>query len=306
MILLLGATGLLGGQVLRKALEKKYPLRLCMRGSSDWKDASITDLKRRGVDMAIADVTDVKALLAALDGCTAIINIVGTMDPFRLNDMEKLHVEAVKNLVTVAAEKGVQRFIHVSCLGARAESDSFYMQTKFKSEEIVRSEESFYWTVLRPSYMFGEADFPFLDILLPLITFRPVLPVLGSGVNPIQPVWVENVADCLIESIYNKDTVSKTFDIAGPKTYSVVDLMEIVRTELGMSGHAINISTPNLEKVSKWLLKFPKSPLNQEAMKLVMSSSFTESNAIGPGAIFKTEPVALDDMLGAILDSYCE
>jgi len=118
-------------------------------------------------------------------------------------------------------------------------------------------------------------------------------------------VWVDNVADCIIESIYNKETVGKTFDLAGPKTYSMSELMELVRSEFGMGVHSINISTPNLDKLSKWMNRFPKSPLSNEAMKLVMSTSFTESNALGPGSIFKTEPIALEELLGKILDAYC-
>jgi uncharacterized protein YbjT (DUF2867 family) len=304
MILLLGSSGLLGGQVLRKSLEKKYPTRIVLRGSSDWKDASMTDLKRRDVEMAIADVTDLKAVKRAFEGATAVINIVGIMDPLRLDEMEKLHVQGTQNLITVALEKGVQRFIHVGCLGARAESDSVYLRTKFASEELVR-DANFYWTVFRPSYMFSDSYFPFMDLLLPLITFRPILPILGAGVNPVQPVWVENVADCIVESIYNKETVSKTFDLAGPQTYSMSELMELVRTELGMGGHSLNISTPNLQKLSSWLNRFPKSPLSKEAMHLVMSTSFTEKNALGEGSIFNTEPTSLEELLPKILDAYC-
>jgi len=301
MILLSGSSGLLGGQVLRKLLEKKYPTRLLLRGSSDWKDASMTDLKRRDVEIGIADVTDIKAVNRAFEGCTAVINIVGTMDPLKHDYMEELHVEGTKNVVQVAMEKEVQRFIHVSCLGARPDTDSIYMSTKFASEEIVR-EASFYWTVFRPSYIFAAESFPFLDILLPLITFKPFLPILGSGLNSVQPVCVDNVVDCIIESIYNKDTVNKTFDLAGPKRYIMAELMELVRIELGLGGHSVNISTPNLEKVSKW---FPKSSLSKEARHLIMSTSITECNSIGEGSLFKTLPIALEELLPKILDAYC-
>jgi len=301
MILLLGATGLLGGQVLRRMIDKKYPTKLFVRGSSDWKDASIQNLRHRGVDLSIADVTDKEAVLAALVDCTAVINIVGSMRPNKNIDLQEIQVTAVKNLVNAAQRRGVQRFIHISCLGATSSSSSEYFRTKFESEKLVKEAEH-YWTIFRPSYMFGER-FPFLDVLLPLVKFRMCMPVLGSGMNQIQPIWVDNVADCIVDSIYRKDCVGETYELGGPETFSMLKFMEKVRKELGITGPTLNIPTPTVAKASAALSKLvPGSAISEEVVNLIMANSFTQNNAVESS--FPTKLVALDEMFERIMDTY--
>lgn len=301
MILLLGATGMLGGQVLRRMVDRKYPTRLFVRGSSDWKDAKMQNLKSRGVEMSIADVTDKEAVLSALVDCTAVINIVGSMPPNKGIDMQNLHVNAVDNLVKAAQRRGVQRFIHVSCLGAIGDSGSEYLKTKFESERLVR-EAPHYWTVFKPSYMFGER-FPFLDVVMPLIKFRMCLPVLGSGMNQIQPIFVENVADCIVESIYKKECVSQTYELGGPDTYSMLGFMEKIRYELGIGGPSFNVPTPTVAKASAALTKLmPGAAINEEVVKLIMANSFTDRNAAETQ--FSTKLVTFDSMFDQIMDAY--
>jgi len=301
MILLLGATGLLGGQVLRRLVDKKYPTKLFIRGSSDWKDASIQNLRHRGVDISVADVTDKEAVLSSLVDCTAIINIVGSMRPSKNVDLQDLHVNAVQNLVNASQRRGVQRFIHVSCLGASSTSASTYFNTKWQSEKLVKEAEH-YWTVFRPSYMFGER-FPFLDVLMPLIKFRMCMPVLGSGMNQIQPVCVDNVADCIVDSIYRKDCAGQTYDLGGPVTYSMMQFMEKVRAELGIGGPTFNVPTPTVAKASAALTRLvPGSAINEDVVKLIMANSFTDSNALETS--FSTKPIALDQCFERIMDTY--
>ncbi len=301
MILLLGATGLLGGQVLRRLVDKKYPTKLFIRGSSDWKDASIGNLRHKGVEISVADVTDKEAVLASLVDCTAVINIIGAMRPNKNIDLQQLQVTAVKNLVNAAQRRGVQRFIHVSCLGASSSSTSEYFKTKWESEKLVREAEH-YWTIFRPSYMFGER-FPFLDVIMPLIKFRMCMPVLGSGMNQIQPIWVDNVADCVVDSIYRKECVGQTFELGGPETYSMIKFMEKVRKELGVTGPTFNIPTPTVAKASAALSKLvPGSAINEEVVNLIMANSFTDLNAAQSSFVTKLTP--LDEMFERIMDTY--
>ncbi len=301
MILLLGATGLLGGQVLRRLLDRKYPTKLFIRGSSDWKDASIQNLRHRGVEMTIADVTDKEAVLAALVDCTAVINVVGSMRPNRNVDLHELHVTAVQNLVLSAQRRGVQRFIHISCLGASKDSASEYFRTKWESEKAVKDAEH-YWTIFRPSYMFGE-KFPFLDALMPLVKFRMCMPVLGSGMNQIQPIWVDNVADCVVDSIYRQECVAQTYELAGPETYNMLKFMEKVRKELGILGPTLNIPTSTVAKASAALTKLvPGSAISEEVVNLIMANSFTECNAVASS--FSTQLLPLDELFPKIMDTY--
>lgn len=302
MILLLGATGLLGGQVLRRMVDRSYPTRLLVRGSSDWKDASMQNLKQRGVDMSIADLNDKDAVMAALVDCTAVINLIGSMPPNNGVDMQQLHVTAMDNLVKAAQRRNVQRFIQVSCLGARADSQSEYLRTKAQSEKLVKDAEH-YWTVFKPSYMFSAKLFPFLDIIMPLVKFRMCMPVLGSGMNQIQPISVENVADCIVDSIYRKDCASQTYELGGPETYSMHEFMEIIRDGLGIGGPTFNIPTTTVAKASAALTKLmPKAAINEEVVNLIMANSFTDRK--DAETHFSANLATFDSMFDGIMDAY--
>jgi NADH dehydrogenase len=279
MILLMGGTGLLGGQVLRRLREERYPVRLFTRGSRDWRHSSVHDLRQKGIEVIIANALDVERLYAAAEDCTAVINLVGSMPPQPGVDLHGLHITVVENILEVVKRRKIQRLIHVSCLGAGDESDGEYLTTKHDAEDLVR-QTKLYWTIFRPSYIFGE-KFPFLDVIMPLIKFRLFMPVVGSGQNNIQPVHVDNVAQAIVSSVYDKGTVAKTFDLAGPDQLSIQELMEVSRKSLGIPGLSMNIPSPTAAKAATGLSKLmPKSQLSTDVLQLLLSNSTTSENAL--------------------------
>ena len=196
MILLLGATGFLGGQVLRGLLERRLPVRVFTRGASDWKNASISDLRRRGVEVVIADAMADDRLETAVKDCDAIINLIGAFSDRKNASLDDIHVKLVERLLHHAAVHDVQRLIHVSCLGVAPSEDNRYLSTKWQAEKLIQKADC-YWTILRPSFMFGE-KFPFVELFGPLLKFPPFYPLVGSGMNEIQPVCVDDVAHFLM------------------------------------------------------------------------------------------------------------
>jgi len=279
MILLMGGTGLLGGQVLRRLRDERYPVRLYTRGSRDWRHASVHDLRQKGIEVIIANALDVERLYAAAEDCTAVINLVGSMPPQPGVDLHALHITVVENILSVVKRRKIQRLIHVSCLGAGDEADGEYLVTKHEAEDLIR-QTKLYWTIFRPSYIFGE-KFPFLDVIMPLIKFRLFMPVVGSGQNNIQPVHVDNVAQAIVAAVYDKGTVANSFDLAGPDQLSIQELMEVSRRSLGIPGLSMNIPSPTAAKAASGLSKFlPKNSLSTEVLQLLLSNSTTAENAL--------------------------
>lgn len=280
MILLLGATGLLGGQVLRGLLERRYPVRVFTRGASDWKNASISDLRRRGVEVVIADALDDERLEKAVDGCTAIINLIGAFSERKNASFEDIHVTLVERLLHHAAEYGIQRFIHVSCLGAAPSEDVRYLSSKWQAERLVKKSD-LYWTILRPSIMFGE-KFPFIELFGPLLKFPPFFPLIGSGMNEVQPVCVDDVSNFLLECIYKKETVNQIYELGGPEIYSMLELFEMMRQEMGLSTKNVAVPVAMLKKTLS-LMSQAKSPVEWQSffdtLPLLSIDSICENNA---------------------------
>lgn len=300
LMLVLGATGFLGRLVVERMLKLNYPMRVVTRGGGDWQSSVVSTLRHKGVDVIIGNVTDEATIEKAVDGTSAIINMAGSFKETGSVSYENLNVDVVKWLVKYGSAAKVQRLVHVSCLGAHKDSVSRLYRSKWKGEKTVRNCDLF-WTVFRPSFMFGDS-FPLLDYLKPVFTFKLFLPVIGSGANTIQPVFVEDVADCLVQSIYARETVGKTFDLVGPDQYTMLELLEMSRDSLGLTGSTMNFSADLSGKTLGMMAKaLPNTILNSELVGLMGEDSFGSQDEML--ANFRVQNVSLQQYLPTIIDS---
>lgn len=277
LLLVLGATGFLGSIVMKKLLAENYSIRIVTRGEGDWQDNSASRYRKQGIDVIIGDLATPRIVERALENTAGIINLAGVLRESKTANFEVLHVEIIQQLVQMAQATGIERYVHVSCLGAHMDSPSTCYETKWAGEDIIR-QSKFFWTIFRPSFLFGER-FPLLEELKPLITCKMFLPFVGSGVNRIQPIFVNDVASCVTQSIYMRETVGQTYDLTGPKEYPMLDLLAKVRTALEIPGDPMNIPSNFLEnKLASNAIKLasqalPKNFLNNDIIKLAQENS---------------------------------
>lgn len=299
-MLVVGATGFLGKYLVDRMYDADYPMRVVTRGSADWQDSNVSSLRHKGVDVIIGDIKDPDVQRKAFAGVVAVVNVLGIMKESQENDFEELHVDLVKNLLQLSAEFKVQRFIHVSCIGARSDADCPYFLTKWRGEQMVR-DSSFYWTIFRPSYLFADT-FPLLSYLSPLVKFKLFLPVIGGGTNSIQPVFVGDLADCIVQSIYAKETVRRTYEIVGPERYSMVELLESVRKGLKIGGPTMSISGQMSGKAFDAIARaIPRSLLTDDLIG-VMSDDACGSADVMLNT-FEVKYESLEDRMPEILKS---
>jgi len=277
MILLLGATGLLGSYVLASLKQQGLPVRVLARGSDDWRAPAMKRMRFGNVDLQFGDVLDKKQLAKSMEGCTAIVNTIGTLTAKSNADLERVNLLTTANIVELIAGSSVERLLHVSCLGARETSESESLKMKWLAEERVR-ESQVYWTVFRPSFLFAD-DFPLYKLIEPLVKFPPFLPVIGSGLNLIQPVSAPEVAQCIANSIYNRVTVEKCFNLAGPKKYAMTELMQFLRRELGMGGPVMNLPVDFSATAQELIYRaIPGQFKNSDLARLLTVESSTDHN----------------------------
>ena len=239
IILVLGANGFLGRFVIERMLIEGYQIRVLTGGAADWQDNMISEYRSKGIDVRIGDIFSNQVLEKAVDGVGGIVNLVGSFKATSDVSFEQLHVDLVKRLLDFGTKAGAQRFVQVSCLGTSHETDCAYYTTKKEAEKIVES-SNYFWTIFRPSYLFGER-FPLLNLLAPLLKFKLFLPVIGSGTNTIQPVYVGDVANCISQSVFDLKTVGQSYELVGPDEFTITELLEKVRGELGIGGPTMNI-----------------------------------------------------------------
>lgn len=178
-----------------------------------------------------ADVYDPATLVRLMRGVDAVVSLVGVLhsrpgQPYG-PDFARAHVDLPTRLVAAAREAGVGRIVHVSALGARADGPSEYQRSKAAGEAAIRAgSPEVAWTILRPSVIFGPGD-SFLNLFASLLKRFPVMP-LGGATARFQPVYVEDVAAVVAESLQRVDACGQTFDLAGPQEYTLRELVEYV------------------------------------------------------------------------------
>jgi uncharacterized protein YbjT (DUF2867 family) len=277
MILLLGSTGLLGRRILKNALKRELQLRVLVHGTQDWRSSPYASLRTKGVDVLYGDVTNPAHLEKAMTGCDTVINAVGRLHAPNKKDLKVSNIETAEKIVATVNAQNVKRFLHVSCLGASENSASEAMKMKRQAEILVENCSS-YWTIFRPSYLFGKTCF-LVDLVDPLLRFKPCLAVPGSGMNMIQPVSVNEVAECILQSIYDRESVGKTFKLGGVRPISLLDFMELARTKLRLSGPTFHIPLDVSMGMQNMLaMAVPKQLKGSDAMMLLTTDSVAYEN----------------------------
>jgi len=181
-------------------------------------------------DVVEADVHDEATLDRLVAGQQAVINLVGILHGSQAQ-FERAHVTLTQRIVSACTKNKVRRYLHMSALGADPNGPSMYQRSKGRAEEAVRA-SPLAWTIFRPSVIFGAED-AFLNLFARLAAIAPVLPIGGAEVK-FQPVWVEDVARAFANCLDNDASIGKTYELCGPKVYT---LRELVRFAAEASGH---------------------------------------------------------------------
>ena len=235
-VLVMGGAGFLGRQIVGRLVAQGHvvhvPTRQYQHGRALLVHPTVTVMQ--------ADIHDDATMDRLVTGCDVVINLVGILhsrsgQPYG-PDFDRAHVQLPKRIAQACLTHGTKRFIHVSALGADAQAPSGYLRSKAAGEQAIRSayanvkNDSF--TIFRPSVVFGPED-QFMNMFARLARFFPVLPIAGAKAK-MQPVFVMDVADAILNAMSQAWACGQTFDLAGPRVYTLGELVELAAL---WSGH---------------------------------------------------------------------
>ena len=232
-VLVAGGTGFIGSHVVA---------RLSAQGVRVVVPTRHRERARHLLPLPTVDVIETRpgspSFWQALEGCDAVINLVGVLhsrwgDPYG-PEFREAHVDLPARLATAAARSGVGRLIHVSALGAGASREtlpSMYLRSKADGEAAVRA-GGVPFTILQPSVVFGPED-AFLNVFARLQRLLPVVPLAQANAR-LQPVFVGDVATAVVNCLRGTATLGHSFELAGPEVFT---LRELVQLAGRWSGH---------------------------------------------------------------------
>lgn len=224
-----GGTGFVGKGILARLHEEGHHAVCLVRPGSEGK---ITRSHNGHITEVVSDLFDTVSLANAMEGCDAVIHLVGIIreQPKKGVTFPRLHVDATKHVLEAAKRCGIQRFVHMSALGAREQATSPYHQTKHAAEELVRG-SGIPHVIFRPSVIFGPGD-EFVNMLADLVKL-PVTPVIGDGSYPLQPVARETVADVFVQALSHPGATNRIYETGGPEPVTYSQILDDIGEALG-------------------------------------------------------------------------
>jgi NADH dehydrogenase (ubiquinone) 1 alpha subcomplex subunit 9 len=188
------------------------------------------------------DMADMESIRRCIARSNVVINLIGSRNETNHYSFDDVHVKIPYRLAQVSKSLGVERFIHVSAMGADLQSESKFFRSKALGEQTVRE---FYpdATILRPTTLFGPQD-RFLSYYAYVGHKLAAIPLTRGGERKIQPVFVADVARAILNSIADPSAKGQTYDLGGPKTYTEAEIIALVAKHTSSDVKAYYMSDP--------------------------------------------------------------
>jgi len=289
-VLVTGGTGFVGPYVVHTLRTRDVPVRALVRDASRG-----TRLANWGAELAVGDVTDPASLLAACEGVDSVVHLVAIIKG-RREDFERVMAEGTRNVVVAAQAAGVRRFVLASALGLdeRTKDAVPYFAAKWEMERAVR-ESGLDHVIFRPSFVFGR-DGGVLPTFIRLARFAPVTPIIGSGRQRLQPIWIEDLAQYYVRAIDELAATNRTFELGGPEAVSWNEFWERLKRVLGVRRPSVHVPVGLMRGQATVTERLPGAPVTRDQLTMLELGDNVVSD---PSAVetFKLPLVPLDEQL---------
>ncbi|MCL4507184.1 MAG: NAD(P)H-binding protein [Chloroflexi bacterium] len=248
MILITGPTGCIGKAVVERLTSSGHPVKLLWHWDHE-------HLAPRRVSIVGGDVRNVKSLVDAMEDVDTVIHLASQRRDNGNDRVEEVNAAGTRNVVDAAKRAHVSRLISVSCLGAEARSAYPYLRSMGKAEEIVRS-SGVNFTVLKSAAVYGEGDW-LTSWLNGIAAGMPlVMPLPHSGETRLQPIWVGDLAACIVRCLDTRSTFRQVVPIGGPQSLTLADVAAITLNATRRKRRFIRIPTSMTRQIAGFLGHF--------------------------------------------------
>ena len=219
MLLLTGATGTIGSSLLRRLTARGIRVRCLVR------DPRRLGAERVRVQIALGDLADPPSFRHALRGVDTVVHLAASIRDQPRGSIEELNGVATWRMVQAAERAGVQRFVVFSTMNASTFSPARFFRAKALAEQAVAASDLSH-TIFAPSIVYAPGD-TWLTLLERLALLLPVMPVPGRAEALYQPIWADDVADCVLAVLDGRGEDRERYDLAGPDTLSYETMVRL-------------------------------------------------------------------------------
>ncbi len=236
LVTIYGGSGFVGRYIARRMAQAGWRVRVAVRRPNE-----ALHVKPYGavgqVEPVFCNIRDDASVRAVMQGADAVVNCVGILFEQGRNRFNDVQADGAARIARIASELGVAKLVHVSAIGADADSDSLYQRSKAMGEKGVRDHFPDA-VILRPSVIFGTED-QFFNRFAEMARFSPFLPVVGAQTR-FQPVYVDDVAAAAAKALL-EEVAPGVYELGGPEMATFRSLMERMLTEIRRKRILLNI-----------------------------------------------------------------
>jgi NADH dehydrogenase len=211
------------------------------------------------------------------DSSEIVVNCIGVLYEKKNQKFDHMHHLFPKFLTSILKEEVTKKFIHISALGAKENSNSLYIKSKFQGEQaIVYNFKNS--VILRPSIVFGTND-NFFNLFNKLINLLPIIPLAGAKTK-FQPCYVGDVTDAIIK-IIEEVNPSQVYELGGPKVYTFKELIETLLISLNKKRLIVGLPDFISRIQAKIMQLFPNPLLTEDQLEILKSDNICSNQYPG-------------------------
>jgi NADH dehydrogenase len=277
---LLGGSGFVGSALANRLVSHGYALRIFTRDRE--RARHLWPLP--GARIVELNPYDQERLTAAVNGCSALVNLIGILNE-RGDDgagFRHAHVDIATRVLKACKTARVPRLLHMSALKADPAATSHYLRSKGEAEKLLMAENGrrLRVTIMRPSVIFGPHD-RFLNRFAHLIRLSPGVFPLACADARFQPVYVHDVAQAFFAALTAAEAPGGRFDLGGPAVMSLAEIVAYVARTIGRPTRIIRLGPTASALVANICEYLPGKPLSRDNYRSMLEDSvLTHGNGL--------------------------
>lgn len=279
LVTVFGGSGFLGRHVVRALAMRGYRVRVAVRRPE--LAGFLQPLGFVGqIQISQANVRYPESVARAVDGAEAVVNLVGVLAEGGRQSFDAVHAFGARAVAAATAAQGAP-LVHLSAIGADANSPSGYGRSKAAGEAAVRAAVPDA-VIFRPSVVFGQED-EFFNRFAAMARLSPALPLIGGGVTKFQPVFAGDVAAAVLAAVDGKAKAGTTYELGGPEVRTFRELMELMLSEIGAKRVLVDLPfglASFMAKLTQWA---PGAPLTVDQVNMLRSDNVVSEAAVAEG-----------------------
>jgi uncharacterized protein YbjT (DUF2867 family) len=300
LVTVFGGSGFIGRYVVQKLAQQGARVKVAIRRPEEG-----LFLKPMGavgqIEIVQANIRVAPSVQAAVAGADMVVNCVGILFERGAQSFGMVQGRGAELIAAAAAEAGVRKLVHVSAIGANAESPSAYSKSKAAGEAGVRRRMP-NATIIRPSVVFGPED-DFFNRFAGMAAMAPALPLVDGGHTKLQPVHVGDVAEAIVRALQDEAAAGQTYELGGPKVYSMKEIMQLTLATIHKKRLLVPVPGALLKPLAFALELQPifAPPITRDQIDLLKADNVVSAGAKGLQDLGITAPTPVEGVIETYL-----